>query len=85
MLMFIIIATLLYLRFRSPHRVPGQAALASARHELAGAAHDGTTSGSTLHGGPVVESAAGEAAEPEGTGPDGAGSAGTAQESEDGE
>jgi hypothetical protein len=85
MLMFIIIAALLYLRFRSPHRVPGQAALASARPEVAGPAHDGTTGGSTLHGGAVVEGAAGEAAEPEGTQPEGPGSAGAAQESEDGE
>jgi hypothetical protein len=80
MLMFIIIATLLYLRFRSPHRVPGQAALASAREDIAGPAHNGTTDGSTLVG------AAGGTAEPdtgyEGTGSVGTGSEGTVQESE---
>jgi hypothetical protein len=48
-LMFIIIAAVLYLRFRSPHRVPGQTALATARQEVAGPAHEGTTAGSTLH------------------------------------
>jgi hypothetical protein len=70
-LMFIIIAAALYLRFRSPHRVPGQAALASARQE--DPATQRTTPSSTLHEG-------GSADEPEGTG-----SAGTAQESEGGE
>lgn len=39
MLMFIIIAALLYLRFRSPHQVPGHAA------------QDDTTGRSTLHEG----------------------------------
>jgi len=71
MLMFIIIATLLYLRFRSPHRVPGPAALASARQDVAGPAHNGTTDGSTLVG------AAGGAAEPDGAGYEGPGSDGT--------
>lgn len=86
MLMFIIIAVLLYLRFRSPHRVPGQAALASTlastrqASALAGPAHDDTTRGSTLHEGAAVE-----AAVPEGTGPEGTGPEGGAQESEDGE
>jgi hypothetical protein len=74
-LMFIIIAAVLYLRFRSPHRVPGQTTLATARQEVAGPAHDGTTAGSTLHEdpvgeGPVVDGPADEA---------------TAQESEDSE
>ena len=43
MLMFIIIAGALYLRFRSTHRVPG--------HVDAGPATDETTAGSTLHEG----------------------------------
>jgi hypothetical protein len=71
MLMFIIIAALLYLRFRSPHRVPGQMALASTRHPVAGPGPDGTTGGSTLQEG----SAAPEAVAPPRE----------AQESEDGE
>ena len=53
MLMFIIIAVLLYLRFRSPHRVPGHVTLASTRQP--GPAHQRTTSGSTLHEGNAVQ------------------------------
>jgi hypothetical protein len=60
MLMFIIIAALLYLRFRSPHRIPGQAALASASQDVAGPGHDGTTGGSTLHEGTRSEGTAQE-------------------------
>lgn len=50
MLMFIIIAAMLYLRFRNPHQVPGHAA------------QDGTTARSTLHegGDQVQESEDGE-------------------------
>jgi hypothetical protein len=54
MLMFIIIAALLYLRFRSPHRVPRHAA------GPAGPAHQRTTVGSTLHEYAVAEDAAQE-------------------------
>jgi len=38
MLMFIIVAGALYLRFRRPHRVPGHVALASSRWASTGAA-----------------------------------------------
>jgi hypothetical protein len=69
MLMFIIIAALLYVRFRNPHRVPGHTALASTRQPAP--AHQRTTSGSTL-----LEGTAGAGS--------GSGS-GQAQESEDGE
>jgi hypothetical protein len=80
-LMFIIIAALLYLRFRGPHRVPGRADFVSARQAgPAGPARHGTTGGSTLH-----EGTAGEADESEGVGPEGAGSEGAVQESEDSE
>lgn len=56
MLMFIIVAALLYLRFRGPHRVPWRAALASSRPEVAGPGRDDTTGGSTLHEGMAQES-----------------------------
>ena len=45
MLMFIIIAGALFLRFRGAHRVPGHVALASSRWAAPGS----TTSSSTLH------------------------------------
>ncbi len=62
MLMFIIIAAVLYLRFRSSHRVPGHVALASSRwaravpgrapaNAGATAPEQSTTNGSTLHEG----------------------------------
>jgi hypothetical protein len=83
MLMFIIIATLLYVRFRSPHRAPGQAALASTRQP--GPAHQHTTPGSTLHEGtPQVEAGAG-AGVGDVVGGEGSVVEGSAQESEDGE
>jgi hypothetical protein len=44
MLMFIIIATALYLRFRSSHRVPGHVAFGSARWTDPKAAEQGTHS-----------------------------------------
>jgi hypothetical protein len=61
-LLFIIVAGALYLRFRSPHRVPGHAALPSTRTATAtatsvapapaaGPANGDTTDGSTLHEG----------------------------------
>ncbi len=59
MLMFIIIATALYLRIRSSHRVPGHVTLAStnwaekAQESAAPAA--ATTTGSTLHEGAAPE------------------------------
>jgi hypothetical protein len=55
MLMFIIIAGVLYLRFRSSHRVPGHVALASARWPKAQPAAESTTSGSTLHEGAATD------------------------------
>jgi hypothetical protein len=71
--MFIIVAVALYLRFRSPHKVPGQAAFALARQEDPAAQR--TTVSSTLHeDGSAV------------AGPDGADEPeGQAQESEGGE
>ena len=68
MLMFIIIAAVLYLRFRSSHRVPGHVALASSRWARAGATapEQSTTNGSTLH----------EGESHEGEGPQGPGLAG---------
>jgi len=58
MLMFIIIATALFLRFRSSHRVPGHVALASSRWAGGGktpqagtAPEQSTTNGSSLHDG----------------------------------
>jgi hypothetical protein len=72
MLMFIIIATVLFLRFRGSHRVPGHVALASARwanskpgEPQAASAESGssqTTAGSTL-----TEGTAADEAEPEST------------------
>ncbi len=54
MLMFIIIATALFLRFRSSHRIPGHVALASSRWASAQegtAPQQITTNGSTVHEG----------------------------------
>ena len=51
MLMFIIIAGVLYLRFRRPHQVPGHTALAVATQAKAQPAAETTTAGSTLHEG----------------------------------
>jgi hypothetical protein len=76
MLLFIIVAVALYLRFRSPHRVPGHAALASSRQARrgggtaasaasgqAGPVSSETTHGSTLHEGTQESSAQESAAE----------------------
>ena len=72
MLMFIIIAGGLFLRFRSTHRVPGHIGLASSRWASAatvaqGATADapltGTTPGSTLHEGTSAQDAEGPGSE----------------------
>jgi hypothetical protein len=74
MLMFIIIATALYLRFRSPHRVPGSVAFTSARTGVgaatAEAGDDGTTPGSTLLEDPAQPGGMLEGAAPEGAAPE---------------
>ena len=73
MLMFIIIAAWLYLRFRASHRVPGHVALTSSRWASgtreATAPEQSTTNGSTLH---------------EGEGQDGEDAEGPAEESTEG-
>jgi hypothetical protein len=79
MLMFIIIAGALYLRFRGSHRVPGHVELTSTRWAGAAVAEepaatpDSTTSGSTLHEGSVPDEAPQGSAEPQTTGPQTAG------------
>jgi hypothetical protein len=80
MLMFIIIAGTLFLRFRSSHRVPGHVALASSRWATAAAApapaaaQENTTNGSTL----------GRPAPHEGEGQEGEGQEGPVEESTEG-
>lgn len=59
MLMFIIVAGALYLRFRSPHRVPGHVALGSSRWANAASAVAVTKAATQ---GPTAEAAATEAA-----------------------
>jgi hypothetical protein len=80
-LLFIVVAAALYLRFRSPHRVPGHGALPSARQatatavapaaeapaQAAGPANGDTTDGSTLHEGDPGEDAGQEASAEEST------------------
>jgi hypothetical protein len=72
MLMFIIIAGALYLRFRSTHRVPGHGELTSSRWaSTTSVAHGATldaaagetTPGSTLHEGTPAEEAEGSRSE----------------------
>jgi hypothetical protein len=70
MLMFIIVATALFLRFRSAHRIPGHVPLSASRWAMAArpdtSAAQSTTNGSTLQGDgeetadEVPEDAAGE-------------------------
>jgi hypothetical protein len=52
MLMFIIIAGTLYLRFRRPHRVPGHVALASSRPTGGNAGAAATAPAGTVQTGP---------------------------------
>lgn len=59
MLMFIVIAALLYFRFRSPRRVPGQVSLTRFVAGSEGVPGD-TTPGSTLQEGQARESEDGE-------------------------
>ncbi len=73
MLMFIIVAAALFLRFRSAHRVPGHVALTSSRWAMAArqgtSATQSTTNGSTLQDdgedaeGEAPEDATGESTE----------------------
>jgi hypothetical protein len=71
MLMFIIIATALYLRFRSPHRVPGSTPLILASAQAPSAQTPSAPASETTHGSTLHEGTAHEGSAHDGTGPDG--------------
>jgi len=94
MLLFIIVAGLLYLRFRGPHKVPGHVALASSRWATTkpGTAqpHSEALAGEPVasvvaateppHGATLAEGPGGEGAADEGAAPESTAREGTAQE-----
>src|SRR5271166_2482417 len=95
MLLFIIVAGLLYLRFRGPHKVPGHVALASSRwatttpgtvkpHSEALASEPVSSvvaATEPAHGATVLDDRGGEDVADEGTAPDSTAPEGTAPES----
>jgi hypothetical protein len=66
MLMFIIVATVLFLRFRSSHRVPGHVALTSSRWAQRGSARPGTAPEQSTTNGSTLQEDAGQEVEVEG-------------------